>query len=270
VRGCVAYLGDDRLWRYETPSTGGLRVTARASDPAGGTRDMHDGRFLDDITVGPPVAVRDNGQVVYWLPSAAGVEKLDAALGEQVLSKGPFPGLGDGVPAGLFVFTDDTLVYAAPGGFFHLLGGHAGEPSLASPVATGSTVESVNAGPAELVEVRWRAADGTRGWSTVQAGAPALGALPDGVALQLAGTPAMLTHRIEWGDPNSEIQIQFAPGGFDATRYDTGQHIRIALPAGFLLRAPIRVKDQLILVGDTDILELSLSTLARELYTPKR
>ena len=79
ISECPKYLGSDDFWHY-TSTKDGIRIQGEDFFGRTGERSLEDGRFGDNVATGFPVAILDDGELYYEVPTRDGIVDVDANL----------------------------------------------------------------------------------------------------------------------------------------------------------------------------------------------
>jgi hypothetical protein len=263
---CSEYLGDDGMWRY-AQEAGLLTITTAPDRSVGGlgTRRLETGRFVDDVAVGLPTAMKEGDRVAYLLPTQAGVLQLDGDLKRTAIHVPPFPGLpADSVPTSVLMLDPSEPVYASQDALRRLGRTRAVVVSLAPGLPDDVRLRVVEDGPATTIRLRWDRA-GVRGWGLLDRRTGDV-LLDNGLPVDVSGFDKYSAGRLAWGDLTPWLQLNFAQEFVAAARPAAAQSYQIDLPTGFELLAPIVFRERLLLFGRHELLEVNLERMMVEAF----
>lgn len=260
---CPAYFANDTLWLY-AGNEGQLSMTAPDSVGGRGQRRLQVGRFSDDVVTGLPVAATGERGHFYFFPTAAGVVRVNARFNAIGLYAGPFAGLEESAtPSALYITNDQLPTYAGEDGLY-LLNEVYEQTTVSFPSFTGVEITAIEDGPGKFLRLRWRSADGP-GWSLLSETQPAMHNL---FFVELTGLdkyreqpPTVpLTHPL--------MTLLFKPQQVDA-QVGMLPPQPVELPPDFALLQAIRVGDRILLIGERDVLDLSLESFYEQLVASR-
>jgi hypothetical protein len=261
---CPAYLGQDSLWRYAWDEDH-LQIGALQSVGGAGARRLVAGQFGDDIVTGPPVTGRDGATVYYLLPTRAGVLRLDRALSKTLIHMPPFQGLPQGrTPSAVLMLADYQMpIYAGIGHFRHL---DEGRNQVASLRTWEAAQPPTAAGHAPLGQV-------TLTWHN-QADHQWLQLLPEGARGSVTNALAVDVSRLDayyagraagYGLP-AWLWLGVDAGQLQVDAGRAEQRYRYSISEESPLVATVLLRDQLLLIHQRELLEVSLDEAVEGFY----
>jgi hypothetical protein len=248
---CPAYLGRDAQWLYGYGETG-LHSPALQSVGGFGERNLIQGRFTDNIVAGVPVPSWEGGDAGYWMPTLAGVVRLDSQMKSGAFYPPPFNGLeNDAAPSALVVLEEGSPAYLA-GSDLYL---------LATRQITSTGVSSSLAGNAREL-VRSQNGFWTASWEAADGGYNRSVSVQDQMMVNTWVVDATLLksyrqHEVDWQlrpglvtatIENGAVTLRYAGQGLDPD----------ALPKGFVPLAGDVVGSRLLLIGEQHLLDINL------------
>ncbi len=256
VEACPEYLGEDPLWRY-TKQGDALAITAVESIGGVGVRGLERGRFTDDVVVGLPATGRSGRGPYYLLPTRAGVLHLSRGFRAEAIHAPPFPGLPGETPPRVLYMLDDDPIYAGRGAFRRLDDTREPAEALRFVSLEEAPLYAMEDGPGDSIRIR-RRSGGEPGWLFMEPGRR--GVSENRLPIDLSGMDKFDERRMAWNNPAPVMELVFGPGEITAAGAGPGGFVSIDLPSDLGLIAPIIADDRLLLIGRTDLLEVSLET----------
>ncbi|MCP4360105.1 MAG: hypothetical protein GY796_19030, partial [Chloroflexi bacterium] len=250
---CSEFMTEDSLWRYQQHD-GLLTIRVLESEGGDGAREMENGRFSDDIVIGPP-ATGDDGALFYLLPTRAGVLRLNENKQRILFFAAPFNGLENN-PAVALSAVAQTPLYAGFDALYNLDSARSSHLSITLPANT--LPQALSYGPHGFSQIQWHITRTKQfGWSLLDASA--LGTAPaNTLPINVSQYGKYIANYEKWGRPPPWLTVQMIS---DAVCFLTTAKpaYPIELPDNFHLQTmPILYADRLILIGEHDILRLNL------------
>lgn len=269
---CAEYLGADTLWVY-TQNQSKLEIFGKEAAISTTARELRAGRFTDDIAIGLPVASQVNGDIVYWLPTRAGILQLNRQLLPFDMIGPPFAGLGTAVPTSLFLPLQNNSIekvenprapfYVAPDGIYQLAARQAPQAILSSQVLADHEPVLITRAPGKTLRLLWEE-KGQRHWSWLDAE----------TFTMLGGDQLTLDSQsfddYQWVKPDcsshaTQLNLEFLPNGVKITDAEGQAQSTVRYEVGFHLQAAIPVRDRLFLIGQNNVGEVNLEAALRRL-----
>lgn len=261
---CNACLADDGFWQYQA-SENDLRMVPGKAMSSLSQRAMFSGRFLDDVVIGMPVMAGEEGEATFWLPTEAGVVKLNQQMRLTDILPPPFNGLPNTeVPKVIVAGNGASASYVGADGFYTL--------DSQRSFLSGLPKDLENA--AAITSAQWISSDSLRlGWKTEQGHSWHLLAkpdltpsLPNHLFLNIAQHEYFLARRLSWSDPQPWVVASYQPGEIVFTRPDSNESHVVAIPQ---IQSLLRLEyfaDKLFVLGTTDMIELRLEGVMDALF----
>jgi hypothetical protein len=259
TRGCATLLGRDRFWRYAIDGTTISGVPdGRTIRP--GARRLSDGRFTDDVIVGPLVAVPGSRHVL--VPTLAGIMRFSDVPMPIDMVAPPF-GAQATTPAALHVRPKDEVLYVAGDGFHDMTGTRIRPDPWTLKLPKGIEPERIESGPERLIRVEWTQS-GERHHDVIDPDRP-VAQSRDVLAFDARNLRA---HRRRI-DPRQDgwLRVIMQPESSPVVP-STMPTARIAVPASFGPLEGIAWKGLGVVVGRRDLMELNLERVSQRVTPP--
>ncbi len=167
----LTFENQDSLWRFDTQTTDKqqLRISAIRSEGGIALRKLEQGRFTDDIVIGPPATGSDEQGMYYLLPTKAGIFRLSGVQLKPIIAYAP-PYLENSkeMPTAVWFDTPTTPVFAVKGQAVELYGNRKPMSKYDINLPPNAKLTSTVWGPDDLLRYNWKAGDsGNRylGWT---------------------------------------------------------------------------------------------------------
>lgn len=248
---CPEYLVDHQLWRYQQED-GRFWATAVQSIGGVGYRDLNAGRFTDDIVIGPPVSGHDGDTLFYLFPTKAGVIEYNQNWQSTLIYGAPFPGLTS-PPASLLLVDGEPPLYVGLDGLYTLDNARnvylpVSLPSDVIPIAAEYTVDN-------LWRLHWLRQN-QMGWVLVD---PRNGEnlTSNLLPVNVSQYGKFITNYERWGNPSPWIAVILNPDTISFSVFSRPLYHE-SLPADFVSIKPIVYKDQIVLIGEQELLSINI------------
>lgn len=257
---CPEWAGSDGFWSYALGEQD-LEVTAGPRSIGGSSgRRLEQGRFSDDQVVGPPVPLPISGPPAYFLPTRAGVLQVDGELRTQQIYPPPFTGFDEGKTPRA-ILSSNPPVYAAADGLYTLDAQRQRRVAFAAQPAAPS---SAAAGPGAALELGFVDGNGGR-WLLLDVGSGSVQS--NRLPLNVETSRLFQANRIVWNNPGPQMMLevgysQLTVRALAPNREMAGE----PLPAGFMPLVLLPMQTRLLLVGQTEILEVDVNGLTKLAY----
>lgn len=262
--------GSDGFWNYEQDDNR-LSVTSYHSQGGRAERLIRGGRFTDDMVLGLPVSVEDEKQLYYFVPTAAGVVRLNRDLiREQVLIPQNSDFQGGNQQTVLWVdgtTTPQQVFYFQQGdGRFYSLT-DAGQ-SIAGTVLSlppGVRALAAESGPQDFIRIRWENPQ-QRGWSLVQLGTPGTPPhIPNSLYVNLNDFEKYHLLRPKNGNKQVEpwMRVYLTGNHVEFLCYGADESYRLNFPGPLQLVAAIGQGKRLLVFGKTNLWDINLEEAMR-------
>ncbi|WP_448207786.1 hypothetical protein [Azospirillum sp. sgz302134] len=255
---CADVLASADGWEYRVDTAGGapaaLRIVGHDGKGRTGQRRLSAGRFTDDAVRGFPVFGREPDGWALHVPTASGVQIIEADGAWKARRLPPFDGLpAEAAPTALYRYSDQKIQYLTGDGLHDLWTG-TGTAEGARPGTAPPQHIAITDGPGHSVRIRW-----TTGHSPEGDGAYAERLKRPVIGLEPA-MPRRQSPEVD-GAGDSAAVLRPTPSGIGVVRSNRLERdITLARWAGRPL-LPIRltnIGDRLILVEPNEIWEIDL------------
>ena len=258
---CPAYLGQDQQWLYGFGAAGLVMPAIRA---VGGTgeRSLVVGRFTDNIVIGPPLPGLDAGAPGYWLPTAAGVVRLDEGLELGAFYPPPFNGMApQAAPRALVLLADGAPAYVAGVDLFALDATRKQVSADALPT-NGGEIREAHRGTSGGWALSWNVEGASRMWSLALPAAQ----LDFGWTVDVTRLAKFRRRQVDWQLLPTPMMISIHGQSLNVF-YSSSDPASVPLPSDFDPVNGSLVGDRLLLIGSKHLYDISLdSALVYDLY----
>jgi len=261
---CAACEGDDGYWRYDRLPEG-LRMVGLESDGGLSERFLERGRFLDDQILGQPIAASDEAGTFLLMPSKAGVLRRDSQMKVTSIHVGPFAGQPEGAPPSVLVQNGKGgAYYLAQDGFHQLSDQRELVAGLPADLPQDAALESAIWQNREVLLLRWKGAEG-KGWHLFSS-EDLTARNANHLFLNMASHERFVSRRLEWGDPDPWLVASYQPGKLSFTRPGSEASYQLTIPQIQTLVNIHPTGDRLLILGDTELLEVHLDEALETLF----
>lgn len=260
VRDFRQWQGEDPLWRYYKNSRG-LVMEARNDVGSAGLRLLLEGRFNDDRVLGFPLNTNEG----FLVPTYAGVLVIDRNGDAQTIHTPPFPGLPEKDVPSVLLRRDSSVIYAGRTAFHELFDSRTQVAGLGIAAPDNYRLESIMPLAHGAWQAYWR--DGEdRGFTRLRN--EDMGTYPaNQLYLDLSQTETFIAHRLEWGNPDPWLLLNFEGETIRVQSRDQVYQTQLTLPPNFQLVKPLTLGQHLILFGKHQIFKLNSARLATEVFS---
>jgi hypothetical protein len=229
-----------------------------------GERRLNNGRFNDDRVTGSPLAGYDGEDRFYLIPTDAGILRLDSALQPVAIHVPPFPGLAEGkTPEVLLALAPDRFAYATAEGRYSLGPERLELGPLAIAAPDDYLLEDIRRGQDGSYLARWVTRD-QKGRTRLRA--EDFSTFPiNRRYFDLRAVPRFVQRRLQWGDPQPWLMLDFEPGRIVFGIQEDGRQFVQPLPAGFTLMEPLFTDRGVLLIGAREMWHIDVATLLDQL-----
>lgn len=250
---CPEFMAEDSLWRYQH-SGGQLVITVLESEGGNGIREMENGRFTDDIIIGPPATGKViTGDVFYLLPTRAGVLQMNETKQRVLFYAAPFNGLNNS-PLSALSAASQPPTYAGLDAIYNL--DVVRQPLLPLALPGNANPDLLSFGPYALTQIQWHIKD-QYGWNLLDTSVPQT-LRPNTLPINVGEYNKYISNYEKWQRPSPWLTLQMTSEVIEFST-ETQVTFQIDLPIDFSIQTmPILFLDRLILVGDNEVLGINL------------
>jgi hypothetical protein len=264
TQGCAVLAADTPFWRY-TRDGATFRITAGGSAGRPGERRLIDGRFSDEVVIGPPVTGSKNDQPVTLVPTTAGVMWWNADGRPIDMQAPPFQGKPE-TPRLLNWVAGQPPAYVADGTLYSLEVDEKPRAAWTARLPQTGVFEKLGSGPGPLLWLDW--SDNSRRHHTIVD--PRNNSLShDEFPIDARRLPAYFRRAMIYQAHDGLIRLRLRDKVIQAYAGADGWPIA-EVDDSFQLLGGASHGTRAILIGPRYLLELNMDVIARAVYSGEK
>jgi hypothetical protein len=264
TQGCPILAADTPFWRY-TRDGAAFRMTAAGSGGKQGERRLVDGRFTDEVVIGPPVAGSKDDRRVILVPTTAGVMSWSADGRTIDMHAPPFQGKPE-TPRLLTWAEGQPPAYVADGTLYSLEVDEKPRGAWTARIPPTGVFERFGSGPGPLLWLDW--SDNARRHHTIVD--PRNNSVShDEVPVDARKLPAYFRRAMMYQAHDGLIRLRLRDKVIQAYAGTDGWPIA-EVDDSFQLLGGAVAGTRAVLVGPHHLIELNMDKIARAVYSGEK